>query len=115
MKAEKSILDRIVEFVTEHQSAITAMVAVAVFMTIASAAQAMVAPIDGEFGYTMYDIGFNKVLSGAGGWLVGGAGLGIGLWQAVQQRALPAICAAVGTGGLLKLESLLTSFGMLLQ
>lgn len=110
----KSIIETITKTTNQYKTALIAMLVVGFGLCLASAAQAMTAPVTGDFGFVAYDLAFNDILAGPGGWVVGGAGLGIAGWSAVKQQALPSICAALGTGLILKLEDLLTSFGMLM-
>ncbi len=68
-------------------------------------------PSSGSFAYDVYDIGINKVAKGAIGYVVGAGLLAGGIFFASRSAWVPAITMIIGSGVLIKLDSIATSLG----
>lgn len=87
----------------------------AVVMVPDSQLLAMTAPSADSFMYDIYDIGVNKILKGAVGFVLGAAAMGWGGGMLMQAKLVPGIAAFTGGGVMIKADSLVTSLGALIS
>jgi len=78
-------------------------------------ASAMTIPAPGALLYDAYDITYNKLLDGPGGFIAGGAGLVFGLWLWSQSQVGKAVSAVIATATFVKLPAVMTSIGMTIE
>lgn len=87
---------------------------VAVGLTAPTSAFAFTVPSSGSFGYDIYDIVITKMLAGPLGW-VGAAMLIVwGISNIMKQWLITVVCI-VGATCIIKITTILTSLGALIQ
>lgn len=72
---------------------------------------AMTTPTTGSLLYDAYDIAYNKILDGPGGFMAGGAGVAYAIYLWTQHQAGKALSAVIATGTFVKLPTVMTSLG----
>lgn len=87
------------------------------FLTVAfvlglSNAMAITAPTTGGFLYDVYDIGVNKILKGAPGFVIGCGAIGWGGSLLFKSQVVPAVMSILGGGVMLKADSVVTTLGL---
>lgn len=93
-----------------------AMLAVlACYAVTAGDAQAFTAPVDGDFGFSIYDFLVNKVGKSSIGMSAGVVGFIAAFMMTIRQMFLPALGTAAGTYGMLKAEDMVLSLGSLVD
>lgn len=86
----------------------------ALVLSIPGSVFAMTAPQAGTFGYDIYDIVVNNISKGGIGFGVGVAGVAMAGFLAWKQQFPAMLGTLAGTGGLVKADSLVTTFGALI-
>ena len=71
---------------------------------------AFTAPTAGDFLYDAYDIAFNKILFGPGGWIGGGILMAIA-FQLLRTAWVQSLMCLLAAAGIIKLQSLMETLG----
>lgn len=92
----------------------TCFIAVGFVLGMSDIAMAITAPASGGFMYDVYDIGVNKILKGAPGFVIGCGAIGWGGSLLFKSQVVPAVMSILGGGIMLKADSIVGTLGLLI-
>lgn len=85
---------------------------VAFVIGFADAALALTSPASGSFFYDVYDIGVNKILKGAPGFVIGCGAIAWGGSMLFKSQVVPAVMSILGGGIVLKADTVVSTLGL---
>lgn len=88
--------------------------AVAFILCFTNYAFAITPPAAGGFLYDVYDIGVNKILKGAPGFVIGCGAIGWGGSLLFKTQVVPAVMSILGGGIMLKADSIVQTLGAII-
>lgn len=106
------------KFVSENvgnvqvNSAMIFILAAALLLSFQGIALAIPVPAADTFIYDVYDIGVNKILKGAPGFVIGVGTIAWGGSHMLKSQVPMAIMSIIGGGIILKADSMVTTLGM---